>query len=97
MIPVLPHRSRIGRSDPGDGLGLLSGGVLGGLEVTAGHFDAQDAFAAVAHEVEGFRTDDLAGNRLPVSTALTRDNRSHDTSAGAGLSGPQDLGACHRA
>jgi hypothetical protein len=32
-----------------------------------------------------------------MSTALTRDNRSHDTSAGAGLSGPQDLGASHRA
>jgi hypothetical protein len=32
-----------------------------------------------------------------VSAALTRDDRSHDSSAGAGLSGPQDLGASHQA
>jgi hypothetical protein len=85
---VLSHRSRIGRSDPGDRLRLLPGGELGGLEVARGHLDAQHALAAVAHEIEGLGPDDLAGNCLPVSAALTRDDRSHDSSAGAGLSGP---------
>jgi hypothetical protein len=56
--------------------------VLGGLEITGGHFDAKHAFAAVAHEVEGLGTNDLAGNCLPMSAALTRDDRSHDSSAG---------------
>src|SRR5580692_8051422 len=77
--PPLPDRVR---SDPGDGLGLLPGGVLSGLQVAVGHLDSKDAFAAVAHEVEGLRANDLAGNCLPVSAALTRDDRSHGSSAG---------------
>jgi hypothetical protein len=76
-------------------LGLFAGCVLGGLEVTHGHLDAQYAFAAVAYEIEGLRADDLSGNRLPVSAALTGDDSSHDSSAGAGQSGPQGLGASH--
>src|ERR1700726_3561954 len=97
MIPAPPPELRNGRgSDPGYGLGLLARRVLGGLEVVGGHLDPQHALAAVADEVERFGADDLPGNRLAVSTALTRDDSSHDSSAGAGQSGPQGLGASHQ-
>src|ERR1022692_3591865 len=83
MIPVPPPRLRNGRgSEPGDWLGLPTGCVLGGLEVTRGHLDPEHAFAAVADEVERLRPDDLAGNCLPVSAALTRDDSSHHSSVG---------------
>src|SRR4029077_17110453 len=83
MIPAPPPGLRDGRgSDPGYRLGLLAGGVRGGLDVVGGHFDPQHTLAAVADEVEGFGADDLTGNRLPISAALTRDDSSHDSSAG---------------
>src|ERR1039457_314158 len=83
MIPV-PQARLLGSaaSDPGDRLCLLAGRVLGGLEVTHGHLDPEHAFAAVADEVERLRPDDLTGNCLTVSAALTRDDSSHHSSAG---------------
>src|ERR1035441_1883429 len=83
MIPVPPPRLwNVPGSDPGDRLGLPAGRVLGGLEVTGGHLDPEHALAAVADEVERLRPDDLTGNCLPVSAALTRDDSSHHSSAG---------------
>src|SRR5580700_12082662 len=83
MIPVPPPAPRWRDSDPGDGLGLLAGCVLGRLEVADGDLDPEHPFAAVADEVERLGPDDLAGNSLPVPAALTRDDRSHHSSAGS--------------
>src|ERR1700674_2524271 len=82
-------------SDPGDRLGLLPGGLLGRLKVVGRHLDTQHALAAVAHEVERLRTDDLPGYRLPVPAALTCHNRSHLLSAPGPLLRAAGLGACH--
>src|ERR1700722_11774330 len=76
MIPAAPGDPRE-TSGPGDGLGLLPSGVLRGFEVVRRHVDAQDTLAAVADQVERLRPDDLAGNGLPVPTALACNNGSH--------------------
>src|SRR5579872_5460338 len=76
MIPAVRGAPRE-MSGPGDGLGLLSRGVLRGLEVVRGHIDPQHALAAVADQVERLRADDLAGDGLPVPAALACNDGSH--------------------
>jgi hypothetical protein len=76
MIPAGPGDSRE-TSDPGDGLGLLPCRMLRGFKVARCHVNAEDTLAAVADQVERLRPDDLAGNGLPMPTALACNNGSH--------------------